>query len=456
MPNDTREAALDRLCEALGSTLAETTDTEEFENELMSLLMEVGRRVFVEHAERLKTSEPFEEGGVRWSIAIHSYLRVATSFGHVTVARPLFRDRRNGPTRCPLSEQLSLVRDMWSPRLARVAALASTELTLERTVELLREMVGSAPSPASLHRLQCHLSALWEDEREEHEAAIRAQRDIPEEASSVAVSLDGVMVHMVGSDRATKVARAKGNGQAAKGPSGYKEASVGVLTYYDAQGERLSSIRSARMPEPNKETLKAWIAKELAHIRTQRSDLTVVAIADGAANNWSFLTELHAGHEVVDFFHTAEHLHRHMNKANGASTVDTQAKLKEMRRKLQEEEDGAAAVFAELTKSRVAAGTEPTSTRKKKGRRQPTYFERHKDRMNYSTLQAMNLPIGSGVTEGTCKHLVVDRLRRAGMRWSEQGGQAVLTLRSLAVSGDFTRAWERLRDANSTRFQAVA
>ena len=97
-----------------------------------------------------------------------------------------------------------------------------------------------------------------------------------------------------------------------KGPTGWAEASVGVITFYDAHGRRVGTRRYARMPEQNKETTKSWLRAELEHIRCERPDLRVVAIADGAANNWSFLETLCANHEVVDFFHTAEHLSRHV------------------------------------------------------------------------------------------------------------------------------------------------
>ena len=63
---------------------------------------------------------------------------------------------------------------------------------------------------------------------------------------------------------------------------------------------------------------KAWIRAELACIRKRRPDLTVVAAADGAANNWSFLESLEPDVEVVDYYHTTEHLHRHLSLANGA------------------------------------------------------------------------------------------------------------------------------------------
>ena len=49
------------------------------------------------------------------------------------------------------------------------------------------------------------------------------------------------------------------------------------------------------------------------------------------------------------------------------------------------------------------------------------YLERNRERMKYDEYLAAGYPIGSGVVEGACRHLVKDRLERAGMRWRRQG-----------------------------------
>ena len=59
-------------------------------------------------------------------------------------------------------------------------------------------------------------------------------------------------------------------------------------------------------------------------------------------------------------------------------------------------------------------------------------------------MKAQNLPIGSGVVEAVCQTLATQRLKRSGMRWRHAGGQAILTLRALAQSDRFDRAWQML------------
>ena len=68
------------------------------------------------------------------------------------------------------------------------------------------------------------------------------------------------------------------------------------------------------------------------------------------------------------------------------------------------------------------------------------YFLNHQQYMRYDAYLAAGLPIGTGVIEGACRHLVCDRMDRAA-RWSLKGAEAVLRLRALRSSGDFADYW---------------
>ena len=70
------------------------------------------------------------------------------------------------------------------------------------------------------------------------------------------------------------------------------------------------------------------------------------------------------------------------------------------------------------------------------------YFRKRRHRMQYARYQEQNLPIGTGVTEAACKTLASERMKQSGMRWGMEGGQAILTLRSLIQSDRWERGWE--------------
>lgn len=76
------------------------------------------------------------------------------------------------------------------------------------------------------------------------------------------------------------------------------------------------------------------------------------------------------------------------------------------------------------------------------GRRQQltkicNYLRRHQARMHYDQYLAAGYPIASGVIEGACRHVVKDRMERAGMHWTLPGAQALLRLRCVALNGEW-------------------
>ena len=66
-----------------------------------------------------------------------------------------------------------------------------------------------------------------------------------------------------------------------------------------------------------------------------------------------------------------------------------------------------------------------------------TYFQNNSDHMHYDQYLAAGYPIGSGVAEGACRHLVKDRMELTGMRWERPGAQAMLHLRAVYLNGDW-------------------
>ncbi|MFZ4780087.1 MAG: ISKra4 family transposase [Terrimicrobiaceae bacterium] len=71
-----------------------------------------------------------------------------------------------------------------------------------------------------------------------------------------------------------------------------------------------------------------------------------------------------------------------------------------------------------------------------------TYYENNQEHMRYDEYLAAGYPIASGVAEGACKHLVKDRMERAGMRWELEGAQATLSLRAVYLNG----LWDQFID----------
>jgi hypothetical protein len=63
------------------------------------------------------------------------------------------------------------------------------------------------------------------------------------------------------------------------------------------------------------------------------------------------------------------------------------------------------------------------------------YLRKHIKHLDYVRYRRNHLPIGSGVTEAACKTVFAQRLKRSGMAWSVEGGQRIVDLRVIHLSG---------------------
>jgi len=328
--------------------------------------------------------------------------------GPITVQRTLYR-AGSEPAVVALELRAGIVAGYWTPLAARQASLLTAHLTPQECGELLRELGNMNPSRSSLDRLPKHLSSRWEQEHEGLEQSLRADTlEVPAEAVRLAVSLDGVMAPMKDADRQAKRAAAQAAGQATKGPAGYREVGCGTVSSYDGDGERLGTLRIGRMPEANKATLKQMLSAEVDAALSQRPDLEVVKLADGARDNWSYLDDLApqaaTSVRLVDFFHAAEQLRAAVDAAYGQNDPRGRTQYEKHLHVLRHDHDGVEQVIRSL---RYLRDRYP---RRKRIGQVLGYFRCNRKRMDYGRAAERGLPIGSGVVEAACKTLVTERM----------------------------------------------
>lgn len=75
--------------------------------------------------------------------------------------------------------------------------------------------------------------------------------------------------------------------------------------------------------------------------------------------------------------------------------------------------------------------------KKKKLRAICAFLGKNKHRMRYDEYLRLGCPVATGVIEGACRHVIKDRMERAGMRWKIPGAQAMLNLRTIYTNGDW-------------------
>lgn len=155
----------------------------------------------------------------------------------------------------------------------------------------------------------------------------------------------------------------------------------------------------------------------------------VVVLGDGAPWIWALADE-HFGArrtEILDWFHASEHLWTLAKALYGQGTPATAAWVEQALGLLRA--GGATALLAHLETL-----TPPDAAAAEALRLQRGYFAANASRMDYPAYRARGLPIGSGAVESAAKHLVQARLKRAGMRWSFDGAQALLALAASLVN----------------------
>ena len=163
----------------------------------------------------------------------------------------------------------------------------------------------------------------------------------------------------------------------------------------------------------------------------------VVVIGDGAAWIWNLADEYFPGAtEIVDYMHAKKHLHDIGKLAFGEDdpdAVETWVQATETPL-YNGETSQVIASIRELEKQNPAIA----DTLKREVR----YFQKHSHRMQYRTLNEKGYQIGSGVIESACKHVVAERCKQAGMRWSTPGINAILFWRCLLKNDAADTYWE--------------
>jgi len=262
----------------------------------------------------------------------------------------------------------------------------------------------------------------------------------------VAVSLDGVMVPDKDGQRDAKAkreaAKEQGVSKQLSGPAGDREVGCGTVTLYDEETNRLDTVRYARAPEYKKKTLTEQLDAELASIVAVRPDLELVALADGAEENWRYFERpVYANAmQIVDHGHASQHLKAGLAAYYGDKSVAGRAEYERLRIILRDQFGGVDQVITELGGLVRKMGGKRFKRRRKLLGAELNYFKNQRERMAYADYQARGLPIGSGVVEAACKTLATQRLKRSGMSWRD-GKQAILTIRSLQQSNRWTAAW---------------
>jgi hypothetical protein len=190
-----------------------------------------------------------------------------------------------------------------------------------------------------------------------------------------------------------------------------------------------------------------WLWWEFAQ-RNPRLQRPTVCLCDGQEALWEACAEAVGDEdrvEILDLLHVTPRLWQAGKLLYGAQG---KAVLPFVRQRVTQVLEGKVeSVIRGLR--RLATAAKLSGEKKKSMRRLCRYLYKNRHRMHYDEYLRAGYPIASGVIEGACRHLIKDRMERAGMHWTMAGAQAMLDLRSVWI-GDQWDAYQTQRIAQET------
>lgn len=283
----------------------------------------------------------------------------------------------------------------------------------------------------------------------EHQAAQQHCSQIkPEDKPKrLGISIDGVMLGRVDPQhrrRKTKRGKVRGKGVL---KHFFHEVKTLVVFEFDEFGKALRKTYHAT--QDRVEDFREMVSLEAQKRGVQMADV-LVFVGDGAAWVWKTAENLFPqATQVLDWYHAMEHIWgtgraKFGNKEKELWAWVAARETELYKGKIQAVIDALRAVSLELGApdeklSDQARACDPRWI----AHRNVGYFEENRERMNYPVYREQGLPIGSGVVESACKHVVASRCKRAGMRWDETGAENILALRCLALNDRWDSAWSK-------------
>lgn len=196
-----------------------------------------------------------------------------------------------------------------------------------------------------------------------------------------------------------------------------------------------------------KDRIFAWFKEQVEAINPQR-EKPVVCVMDGERALWKKLTAWLTGITcILDIFHVLERIWQAAHCFHPEGSDEARKFVNQrLRRILQGDVGYVVGGLKQMATKHNLRGAKLKQLQSAIG-----YLHNNRRFMHYDEYLAAGYPIGSGVAEGACRHLVKDRMERTGMRWRVPSAQAMLDLRAVHAS-DKWEDFQRYRiDAESRR-----
>jgi hypothetical protein len=448
-----------QILELLTAALADGRPIHDVENGLWDLALQVGRRalgVFLDgHGTGdLGPTVTLPDGRDVQRLEERHARRYVSIFGPFTLERTVYGSREGQVLEfVPLDERLQLpasvfsyVLQDWDQALAMEQPFSQVSQTIERILRLKQ----SVDSLEGVNRQQAQAVADFRD--------LLGSPPAAEEGQIVVVTADCKGIVMRGQGTPTVCGGERPAGQRANQKRMAAVAAVYTVDPYVRTADdvvaalfRDPDYEPAPRPQPCHKRVWAslpqegpkrrssiamvfdWVWWEFAQ-RNPELTRPTVCLCDGQEALWqacadSVLDEYRI--DILDLLHVTPRLWAAAKLLYGDKSKEV---VPFVRQRVTQVLEGKVETVIR-TLRRVAQERGLASAKKKALGRICSYLNKNRQRMRYDEYLRAGYPIASGVIEGACRHLIKDRMERAGMHWTRAGAQAMLDLRSVWIGG---------------------
>lgn len=447
----------------LGDAAQKGTALHEVEYAIWQQVLRLGRALFGEFLTRFGTGDlgpsiTAPDGRVCQRLEQLHERRYLSIFGKFCLHRTVYGSREGQKIDfVPLDNRLQLPASVCSYLLQDWDQSLCVEEAFDQARGTIARILGLQQAVDNLERMNVQMAKRVED--------FRAERQLPPPAAEgtlVVSSADGkgVVMRRVAGEKAPPAHRTKGE-KASRKEMAIVGAVYTVERYVRTPAEVVAALFGDDRDQPKRERPKPCHKQTMASLAYTDADGThsgmektytwlleeiwarnrgyvkeMVHVCDGQEALWD-ARQRHLARrnttDILDLLHVTPRLWQaayvfHAEKSEAAEAFVRERVLKVLEGK------------GELViRGLRQMGTKQHVTGAKKATlaKVCAYLENNLERMRYDEYLAKGYPIASGVIEGACRHLVKDRLERAGMHWTRAGAQAMLDVRSIHINGDW-------------------
>jgi hypothetical protein len=365
-----------------------------------------------------------------------------TALGLVTLTRAWYHCAKCERGLAPRDDELGVAGTSMSPGLAAMNDIAAAAGPFAGAARLLEELAGVRLTAKRVERAAEASGAGVAASGRERAALIASRKLVPMPPSPLPDKLyaviDGTGVPMTSRETAGR------EGKGEDGRARTREVKLAVFftqdkldkNGYPVRDRASTSVIATFEPAATFGSLvKAeGIRRGAGHVR----QLTI--IGDGATWIWGIATDkFPEATQVVDLYHAREHLHsltRSLEFMLGDHRDEwLAARLEDLD-------------YGDIDGIQAAVRTYPLEGAKKdEVDKELGYFLNNAPRMRYHWFRSRGLFTGSGVVEASCKSVIGQRLKQAGMHWTVRGADAIIALRCREASSQ----WEAICNTPHTQ-----